>query len=129
MQGHSPRFADAVRRNHDAIARVRTLDENGRVYRVLPIHDGTVTSNRTQAQRTTVTVDVTDPTGELTPENMDDELTPGTRMIVERGVRHPVVDMRSKVCNSVESWTPIASGTLMSVTVDETGALTLFGGG
>lgn len=89
MQSISEAFRNAVRGPHEARARVEIV-RDGVVTRVLDAHAGSVTADRGGATLRRFAATVSDPTGELTPAGVRDELAPfGTQARVYRGVRIP----------------------------------------
>lgn len=105
MRGHSDALAAAVQTSHTAVTSVSVL-RDGKVVRTLDVHGGTVTSDATAAQRTQFEVDVSDPDGDLTPDDMESLLTPfGTRIQVERGARLDDVDLRVQTNDVAHGWT------------------------
>lgn len=111
MRGHSNELAAAVQNSHTAVVSVSVL-RDGKVVRKLDVHDGTVTSDATAAQRTTIEVDVSDPDGDLTPVDMESLLSPfGTRIQVDRGVRLEDVDTRVMTNGVADGWAVFGAST------------------
>lgn len=91
MLGVSQEFLRWVRTDHTVVSRCDVI-QNGKVVKVLDIHDGTVTVDRTAAIQRTCTVSLSDPDGDLTPVDIQSLLAPfGTRIQLWRGVRKPAV--------------------------------------
>lgn len=127
MRGSSRKFQQKVVTSHTAISRVDVV-RDGRVIRQLDVHAGSVTADRTAAQMRNFDVEVSDPTGELTPDGMASLLTPfGTRLQLWRGVRLDDVDTREFYADSANAWTPVTDqGQMCGVVVDPvTGELML----
>lgn len=119
MRGTSKDLQNAVVGDHDATSRVDVV-RDGRVIQQLAVHKGSVVADRTAAQMRTFDVEVSDPTGTLTPEGMASLLAPfGTRLQLYRGVRLQDVNVTRFYANSVNQWqvtTP--QGQMNGVVVD-----------
>ena len=125
MQGHSDRFAQAVRKSHVATSRVDVI-QDGKVVAELVAHAGSVTADRTAAQMRSFDVEISDLT--LTPEDMTSLLAPGTRLQLWRGARLDDVDTRVQVANTQATWavSDSSTGVLNGVVASPTdGALVL----
>lgn len=113
MQGHSDGFAASVRKSHVAVCQVDVI-QDGKVVQQLAVHAGSVSADRTAAQMRSFDVDVSDPSGVLTPEGMTSLLAPfGTRLQLWRGVRLVDVDTRVAFASTVAGWS--VSGTSTGV--------------
>lgn len=126
MQGHSDRFAQAVRKSHFATSRVDVI-QDGKVVAVLAVHGGSVKADRTAAQMRSFEIDVADPNRVLTPEDMTSLLAPGTRLQLWRGVRLDDVDTRVQVADSEATWavSGASTGVLNGVVAAPGGVLVL----
>ena len=125
MQGHSDRFAQAVRKSHVATSRVDAI-QDGKVVDQLVAHAGSVTADRTAAQMRSFDVEISDLT--RTPEDMTSLLAPGTRLQLWRGARLDDVDTRVQVANADAGWavSGTSTGVLNGVVASPTdGALVL----
>lgn len=123
MRKHSAKLDATVQGSHTAVTTVSVL-RDGKVVRTLDVHGGTVTSDATAAQRTTIEVDVSDPDGDLTPADMEDLLTPfGTRIQVDRGARLADVDTRVMTQSVAFGWavSGTSTGILNGLKDDGTG--------
>jgi hypothetical protein len=123
MRGHSDDLAAKVRNSHTAVVTVHVL-RDGKVVRTLDVHGGTVTSDSTAAQRTTIEIDVSDPDGDLTPVDMESLLAPfGTRIQVDRGARLDDVDTRVATNDVFHGWavSDTSTGVLSGLLNDGTG--------
>jgi hypothetical protein len=123
MRGHSNDLAATVQNSHIAVSRVDVI-RDGKVVRQLDVHSGTVTSDATAAQRTTIEVDVSDPDGDLTPSDMESLLAPfGTRIQVSRGARLEDVDLRVATNGVAQGWavSGLSTGILNGLCDDGTG--------
>jgi hypothetical protein len=126
MQGRSAAFDATVVKDHVAVAGVDII-QDGNVVLQPAVHSGSVTADRMADQMRTFTVDLSDPTGTLTP-TMHSLLTPyGTRMQLRKGVRIASVDTRAVFYGTEQSWLPSGSstGVLNGVKVDGSGSITL----
>ena len=104
MRGTSNKFQQAVVNDHQAISRVDVL-RDGKVIQQLAVHAGSVTADRTAAQMRTFEVEVSDPTGTLTPQGMASLLAPfGTRLQIWRGIRLQDVTTLVQFSNTQASW-------------------------
>jgi len=104
MQVHSPELDAAVSTDHTATARVDVL-QNGQVVAQLAVHSGSSTADRTNAQMRNFEVEVSDPTGELTPDGMASLLAPfGTRLQLHRGARIDDVNTLVMFANTQTAW-------------------------
>ena len=104
MRGTSQKFQQAVVGNHQAISRVDVL-RDGKVIQQLAVHTGSVTADRTAAQMRTFNVEVSDPTGTLTPQGMASLLAPfGTRLQIWKGIRLQDVTTLVQFSNTQSSW-------------------------
>ena len=127
MQGRSPEFDDAVSKPHTAVQQVDVI-QDGKVVEQLSVHAGAVSADRTAAQMRTFQIEVSDPTGTLTPEGMTSMLAPfGTRVQLYKGVRISNVEVEAVFYGTATSWVPsgTSTGTLSSVKVDTDGTITL----
>jgi hypothetical protein len=122
MRNHSDALAAAVSGSHTAVTVVNVV-RDGKVVRQLDAHGGRVISDATAAQRTTIEVDVSDPDGDLTPEDMESLLSPfGTRIEVERGARLQGESFQIQTKGSIYGWS--TSG-VMTLKDDGSGGLVL----
>jgi hypothetical protein len=105
VRGNSKTFQKTVvRSGQTAICRVDVI-RDGRVVAQLTIHRGSVTADRTAAQMRTFEVEVSDPDGVLTPEDMASLLAPfGTRLQLWRGLRLQDVTTLVFYANSAPAW-------------------------
>lgn len=104
MQSVSEDFRNAVRGPHQSVARVEIV-RDGIVTRVLDAHAGSVTADRSGAQLRRFSAAVADPTGELPPATLRDELAPfGTQARVYRGVRIQRVVTATALDSDAASW-------------------------
>lgn len=105
MRGSSKTFqTTVVRTGQTAICRVDVI-RDGRVVAQLTIHRGSVTADRTAAQMRNFEVEVSDPDGVLTPEDMASLLAPfGTRLQLWRGLRLQDVTTLVFYANSAPAW-------------------------
>jgi len=104
MQVHSPELDAAVSTDHTATARVDVI-QNGQVVAQLAVHSGTATLDRTNAQMGNFEVEVSDPTGVLTPDGMASVLAPfGTRLQLYRGARINDVNTLVMFANTQAAW-------------------------
>lgn len=127
MQGHSAELAAALRKSHTAVCQVDVI-EDGKVTQQLQPHAGSVTADRMAAQMRSFEVDVSDPTGTLTPQGMTSLLAPfGRRLQLWRGARLGEVDTRVAYHNTAGSWavSGTSTGVMNGVKVDTDGGLTL----
>lgn len=95
MQAVSDAFLAALRTHHTATATCEVLDTNGTTLATLAVHAGSVTVDQRRAiQRSTSGLAVADPTGELTPTDAADLLSPfaGNRVRLWRGIALPAGD-------------------------------------
>jgi hypothetical protein len=123
MRGHSNDLAATVQGSHVAVTTVSVI-RDGKVVRTLDVHSGTVTSDATQAQRTTIEIEVSDPDGDLTPDDMESLLSPfGTRIQVDRGARLDDVDLRVQTNGVYQGWavSGVSTGILNGLLDDGTG--------
>lgn len=105
MRGRSAAFDAAVSGSHQASCRVDVV-QNGQVVAQLDVHTGSVTADRTAAQLRSFDVEVSDPTGVLTPEGMASLLAPfGTRLQLWRGVSVVNIVTPFLLNNTQASWT------------------------
>lgn len=123
MQSTSGEFRDAVRGPHHSTAKVEIVRDRV-VTRALDAHGGQVTADRSGAHLRRFSAIVADPTGELTPQDIRDELAPfGPQARVYRGVRIQRVSTAVAFDSDVASW---ESGTHDGTAVDPaTGELAL----
>lgn len=126
MQGHSAAYAQAVSGNHIANCEIDVIQDQ-KVVATLVAHSGSVTADRTAAQMRSFDVEVTDPTGTLTPEGMGALLAPfGTRLQLWRGVRLSSTQTLGQFSNTQASWQVSSTGVLNGVVGDaSTGELRL----
>lgn len=125
MQGRSSAFDATAKKPHQAISRVDVI-RNGKVVDRLDVHAGAVTADRTAAQMRSFQVEVSDPTGTLTPEGMSSELAPfGTRVQIWRGVRIKSTETADVLYNAAFSWAPLSTGVMNGVKIDTDGGLIL----
>lgn len=126
MQGRSPEFDATARKPHTAVSQVDVI-QNGQVVDHLHVHAGVVTADRTAAQMRTFQVEVSDPKGTLTPEDMTSRLAPfGTRVQIWRGVRVRNTETLTSIYNEVNPWTPLTlTGVMNGVKIDNDGGLIL----
>jgi len=122
--GVSLAFQDAVRRSHTAMCEMDVIGPNGQVIMTIPVHDGSVTADRTAGQMRRFTAMIADPDGTLTPATMADALAPfGNSVQLWRGVRIENIQTVSDLDNDVASW---ADGTNNGTSTDPaTGELIL----
>lgn len=119
MRGHSDRFAATLTGSHTAVCRCDVV-RDGKVVATLDIHAGQVTSDGSAAQRTQIEIEVADPDGVLTPEDMNALLAPfGTRIQVWRGARLEDVDLRRRLHDTAGSWSTSSEFGLSSGTVGD----------
>lgn len=127
MRGRSAAFDQTVSGSHVSTARCDVIQDQ-KVVATLVVHSGSVTADRTAAQMRSFDIEVTDPTGTLTPEGMGALLAPfGTRLQLWRGVQLGSTDTVSQVCNTQASWavSDTSTGVMNSVVASASGALTL----
>jgi hypothetical protein len=126
MQGRPPEFDPTVRKPHTAVSRVDVI-QNGKVVDQLLVHAGAVSADRMAATMRTFQVDVSDPTGTLTPEGMTSELAPfGTRIQIWRGARIKNTETQTASYNAANPWTPLTpTGVMDGVKIDTDGGLIL----
>lgn len=124
MQGRAPEFDATVSKPHRAVSRVDIL-QNGKVVNELAIHAGSVTADRTAAQMRSFQVEVSDPDGTLTPEDMTSQIAPfGTRVQIWRGVRIQNTQTVTGFYNAANPWTPLTpTGDLNGLKLDTDGSL------
>lgn len=104
MRNHSDRLAQAVQGSHTATSRCDVI-RDGKVVAQLDIYAGQVTTDATAAQGTQIELEVADPDGTLTPDDMNSLLAPfGTRIQVWRGARLEDVDLRRRLHDTADSW-------------------------
>jgi len=104
MQAHSPELEAAVSASHTAVCRVDVI-QNGQVVAQLNAHAGQVTADRTNAQMRNFDVEVSDPTGNLTPQGMASLLAPfGTRLQLFRGTQITDVNTNVQFANTQSAW-------------------------
>lgn len=85
----SDEFEAAIAGNHQMVETVDVLDAGDQVRDDIELHilDGSVSEDSTSLVRHSTTFTVVDPTGILTPNDLDDALMPiGTRVRISRGV-------------------------------------------
>lgn len=83
-------FLTAVTRSHEAFTAASVVDPSTGDRASLQPLSGSVTGDRTRDIRRTISATLTDPTGQLTPADADDLLSPfGNELEVSRGVRYP----------------------------------------
>lgn len=105
MIGTSEEFKQAVQMSHEAISQVNIIRDGKVVLELIP-YEGEVTADRTAAQMRQCTLQIADPTGELTPADASSLLTPfGTQFQVLKGVRLPRVDLVVDWAHDAASWT------------------------
>ena len=122
MQQASQALQEAVQGTYTKIDRVK-LARDGVVTRELEAHAGSVDAARDAEQMRRFTVEVSDPTGELTPYDLDDETAPfGTEVIVESGARIPVMVEKTLVVDTQSEWN---DGSRMGTVGDSNGSLVL----
>lgn len=127
MQGRSAKYDATVVNSHTAVQSVSII-QDGKVVLQPAVHSGSVTADRLADQMRSMTVDLSDPTGELTPIDMNSTLAPfGTRIQMFKGVRLESVDTRAAFYGTTQSWLPSGSstGVMNGVTVDADGSLRL----
>ena len=127
MQGRSAAFDATVVNSHVAVQAVELI-QDGKVVLQPQVHSGSVTADRTQDQMRSMEVELSDPTGTLTPVDMNSLVAPfGTRMQLFKGVRIRNVDTRAVFYGTQRAWTPTgnSTGVLNGVKVDGTGAISL----
>jgi hypothetical protein len=126
MQGRTPEFDATVSRPHRAVSRCDVI-QNGKVVNELAIHAGSVTADRTAAQMRSFQVEVSDPDGTLTPENMTSQLAPfGTRVQIWRGTRIENTQTVTGFYNAANPWTPqTPTGDLNGLKIDTDGGLVI----
>lgn len=127
MRGTSAAFQTAVVTDHTAICQVNVI-QNNKVVAQLAVHAGSVTADRTAAQMRSFEVEVSDPTGVLTPNGISALLAPfGTQLQLLRGIRIEDVQTQVAFYNTQASWSVVTSfGARYGVVGDATtGALRL----
>lgn len=127
MQGRSAAFDQTVSGSHTATCRVDVIQDQ-KVVATLVVHSGSVTADRTAAQMRSFDIEVTDPTGTLTPEGMGALLAPfGTRLQLWRGVQLTSTDTVVQFNSTQDSWqvSGTSTGVLNGVVGPAFGALTL----
>jgi hypothetical protein len=126
MQGRSALFDATVSKPHTAVAAANIIQNNGVVAR-LAVHSGSVTADRTAAQMRSFQVEVSDPTGTLTPVDMNSLLAPFSRMQLLKGVRNSSTATQSVQYPAVTPWTPsgASTGVFVSTKIGSDGSLTL----
>lgn len=127
MQGTSAAFKSAVVTDHVAICRVDVI-QNNKVVAQLAVHSGSVKADRTAAQMRSFDVEVSDPTGALTPNGISALLAPfGTLLRLYRGVRIENVQTLAAFYNTQASWSVVTTFGQLNGTVGDatTGALRL----
>lgn len=125
MQGRSSAFDATAKKPHTAVSRVDVI-QNGKIVDQLDVHAGTVGADRTAATMRSFQVEVSDPTGTLTPEGMSSELAPfGTRVQIWRGVRIRNTETADVLYNAAFPWTPMSTGVMNGVKIDTDGGLIL----
>lgn len=127
MQGRSAQFDTTISKPHTAVAAVNVI-QDGKVVQQLAVHSGSVPADRMAAQMRSMECQVSDPTGTLTPVDMNSLLAPfGTRIQMFRGVQNSSVSVQSAVYGTASSWVPSgrSTGVFVSTKVDADGFLTL----
>ena len=127
MQGRSAAFDATVANSHIAVQAVNIIQDDKVVLRPAA-HSGAATADRTADQMRSFEVELSDPTGTLTPVDMNSILAPfGTRMQLFKGVRIKSVDTRAVFYGTQQAWTPsgTSTGVLNGVKVDSNGAIAL----
>lgn len=127
MQGRSAQFDLTISKPHTAVSAVDVI-QDGKVVQQLAVHSGSVTADRMAAQMRTMECEVSDPTGTLTPVDMNSLLAPfGTRIQMFRGVRNKSVSTQSVLYNTAASWVPSgqSTGIFNGTKVGSDGSLTL----
>jgi hypothetical protein len=127
MQGRSLAFDATVVNSHTAVQAVDII-QDGKVVLQPQVHSGSATADRTQDQMRSMEVELSDPTGTLTPTDMYSILAPfGTRVQLFKGVRIRSVDTRASFYGTQQSWLPsgASTGVMNGVKVDSTGAIAL----
>jgi hypothetical protein len=125
VRGHTSKLETTVQGSHQSVIAVSVI-RDGKVVLQLEenVSGGTVTSDGTAAQRTTIELTLADPDGTLTPADMESLLSPfGTRIQVERGARLDDVDLRIQTNGVAQGWsvTGLSTGVLNGLKDDGTG--------
>jgi hypothetical protein len=92
------------------------------------VHSGSATADRTADQMRSFEVEMSDPTGTLTPVDMNSILAPfGTRMQLFKGVRLRSVDTHAAFYGTQRTWAPsgTSTGVMSGVRTAGDGSLTL----
>lgn len=127
MQGRSAEYDATVVKSHIAVSAVDVI-QDGKVVLQPQCHAGSVKADRMSDQMREFQVDLSDPDGTLTPEDMNSLLAPfGTRIQLFKGVRLSSTDTHQASYGSSNSWVPSSSSTgiLNGTTVAPDGSLTL----
>lgn len=104
MQRASAALQAAVQSDYQRVSRVKLIRE-GVVIQEVDVHSGSVTADGSAEQMRRFTAEVSDPTGERTPYDLDDDFAPfGTEVVVETGARIPVMSEVSLIVDSAADW-------------------------
>lgn len=121
-QDVSAEYLAAIRQDFHKIDRVR-LVRQGVVIKDLLAHSGTVDADNSADIQRRVEIEVSDPTGQDTPYDLDDITAPfGTEAWVQTGVRRPVVEEVVMVAEDAGGWN---AGTRTNMVVSPAGSLVL----
>lgn len=97
MGAQTDEFYDEIRKSHTVVSYVDVIAPNQEAHRLLVL-DGEVACDRTAQVRRSLNCRAVDPTGEITPRNTGEILTPyGTEMRAYRGVRYS--DGSEEICS------------------------------
>lgn len=122
MQQSSAALQEAVQKTYVKIDQA-FLVRDGAVIRELEAIGGSVDAARDAEQTRRCQIDVADPTGELTPYQLDDETAPfGTELVVRTGARIPVMTEEVLIAEDAAGWN---AGTRSNLIVDGNGDLVL----
>lgn len=123
MQQTTSELQAAVRATYTKIDRV-LLVRDGAVLREVEATSGEVVAANDAQQTRRFTAEVADPTGELTPYQLDDEAAPfGTEAWVQTGARIPVTTEETLVVETGGGWDD--HGTRVNTVVNGSGSLVL----